>query len=150
MSALMDIEGLRVHSIFKLVLDIVLLHISIIVSTITKLLWFYSSQIASAWDASVSNSKDNIATRDSIRINLQFTLIALNHANEILHQTLLLSNTRIISYPDLTLSLEMWDLVKFDFEHGQCQRGPRYGLFFHCAFSYSLLWFWVILSDFAE
>ena len=31
------------------------------------------------------------------------------------------------------------DLVKFDFEHAQCQRGPKYGLFYHCAFSYSLL-----------
>ena len=31
------------------------------------------------------------------------------------------------------------DLVKFDFEHAQCQRGPKYGLFYHCACSYSLL-----------
>ena len=31
------------------------------------------------------------------------------------------------------------ELVKFDFEHAQCQRGPKYGLFFHCACSYSLL-----------
>ena len=31
------------------------------------------------------------------------------------------------------------DLVKFDFEHTQCQRGPKYGLFFPCACSYSLL-----------
>ena len=31
----------------------------------------------------------------------------------------------VISYPDLTLKLEMWDLVKFDFEHAQCQRGPK-------------------------
>ena len=31
------------------------------------------------------------------------------------------------------------DLVKFDFEHAQCQQGPKYGLFFHCACSYSLL-----------
>ena len=53
----------------------------------------------------------------------------------------------LISYPDLTLSLEMWDLVKFHFEHAQCQRGPKYGLFFHCACSYSLLWFWVILRN---
>ena len=53
----------------------------------------------------------------------------------------------LISYPDLTLSLEMWDLVKFDFEHAQCQRGPKYGLFFQCACSYSLLWFWVILRN---
>ena len=54
---------------------------------------------------------------------------------------------RLISYPDLTLSLEMWDLVKFDFEHAQCQRGPNYGLFFQCACSYSLLWFWLILRN---
>ena len=60
------------------------------------------------------------------------------------------STNSLISYPDLTLSLEMWDLVKFDFEHAQCQRGWKYGLFFHCACSYSLLWFWVILGDFAE
>ena len=53
----------------------------------------------------------------------------------------------IISYPDLTLSLEMWDVVKFDFEHAQCQRDPKYGLFFHCACSYSLLWFCVILRN---
>ena len=53
----------------------------------------------------------------------------------------------LISYPDLTLSLEMWDLVKFDFEHAQCQRGPKYGLFFQCACSYSLLWFWAILRN---
>ena len=31
------------------------------------------------------------------------------------------------------------DLVKFDFKHAQCQRGPKYGLFYHCACSYSLL-----------
>ena len=31
------------------------------------------------------------------------------------------------------------DLVKFDFEHAHCQRGPKYGLFYHCACSYSLL-----------
>ena len=31
------------------------------------------------------------------------------------------------------------DLVKFDFEHAQCQRGPKYGLFYHCACSYSVL-----------
>ena len=31
------------------------------------------------------------------------------------------------------------DLVKFDFEHAQCQRGLKYGLFYHCACSYSLL-----------
>ena len=31
------------------------------------------------------------------------------------------------------------DLVKFDFEHAQCQRGSKYGLFYHCACSYSLL-----------
>ena len=39
------------------------------------------------------------------------------------------------------------DLVKFDFEHAQCQRGPKYGPFFHCACSYSLLLFWVILRN---
>ena len=39
------------------------------------------------------------------------------------------------------------DLVKFDFEHARCQRGPKYGLFYHCACSYSLLFF---LGDFAE
>ena len=39
------------------------------------------------------------------------------------------------------------DLVKFDFEHAQCQRGPKYGLFYHCACSCSLLWFWVILRN---
>ena len=33
------------------------------------------------------------------------------------------------------------DLVKFDFEHAQCQRGPKYWLSYHCACSYSLLWF---------
>ena len=38
------------------------------------------------------------------------------------------------------------DLVKFDFEHAQCQRGPKDGLFYHCACSYSV----VILGDFAE
>ena len=31
------------------------------------------------------------------------------------------------------------DLVKFDFEHAQCQRGPKYELFYHCACLYSLL-----------
>ena len=31
------------------------------------------------------------------------------------------------------------DVVKFDFEHAQCKRGPKYGLFYHCACSYSLL-----------
>ena len=31
------------------------------------------------------------------------------------------------------------DLVKFDFEHVHCQRGPKFGLFYHCACSYSLL-----------
>ena len=31
------------------------------------------------------------------------------------------------------------DLVKFDFEHAHCQRGPKYGLFYHCTCSYSLL-----------
>ena len=38
--------SLVLHSILKLVLSIMLLHISIIVSAITKLLSFYSSQIA--------------------------------------------------------------------------------------------------------
>ena len=72
---------------------------------------------------------------------------ALGHVKQSHQIWIFLFNISLISYPDLTLSLEMWDLVKFDFEHAQCQRGPKYGLFFHCACSYSLLWFWVILRN---
>ena len=45
------------------------------------------------------------------------------------------------------------DLVKFDFEHAHCQRGPKYERFYHCAcsllFSVCVLSV-VILGDFAE
>ena len=84
-------SSLRVHSILKLVLGIMLLHISIIVSAI-RLLWYYSSQIAFVWDASVIKLQGQYS--HNIRINFQFTIITLNHANEIIQQTLLLSNTR--------------------------------------------------------